>query len=86
MKRFSQAAIPGAYLRVVTPGHVRAGDAVRVVHRPDHDVTVSLVFRAFLGEPELLPLVLAADDLPDEDRQLALERIARRSAPGGAPG
>ncbi|MFI7070679.1 MOSC domain-containing protein [Micromonospora sediminicola] len=72
--RFTEAARPGAYLRVVTPGSVRAGDRVEVVHRPDHDVTAAVVFRATTREPELLPRLLVADALPGEDR----ERIRRR--------
>ncbi|MFJ7949194.1 MOSC domain-containing protein [Streptomyces sp. NPDC096354] len=75
IKRFTQAALPGAYLRVVEPGTIRAGDAVEIVHRPDHDVTVALSFRAMTREPELLPRLLVADALPEEDR----ESIRRRT-------
>jgi MOSC domain-containing protein YiiM len=55
-RRFVAAGRPGAYLSVVAPGSLQAGDPVEVVHRPDHDVTVGLVFeialrdRARLGE------------------------------------
>ncbi len=41
IKRFTRAGLPGAYLRVVTPGTLGAGDAVRVEHRPGHGVTVA---------------------------------------------
>lgn len=75
IKRFTQAALPGAYLRVVEPGTIRAGDAVEIVHRPDHDVTVALSFRAMTREPDLLPRLLVADALPEEDR----ESIRRRT-------
>ncbi|GAA3780385.1 MOSC domain-containing protein [Micromonospora maritima] len=74
IRRFTHAVRPGAYLRVVTPGSVRAGDPVEVVRRPDHDVTVAVVFRATTLEPELLPRLLVADALPGED----MERIRRR--------
>lgn len=78
VKRFTRMAAPGAYLRVIEPGEVRAGDAVSIVHRPDHDVTVNLLFRALTGEPGLLPRVLAAGDaLPPEERRKALRRTAR---------
>lgn len=73
LKTFTLAAIPGSYLRVLTPGHVSAGDPIAVIHRPAHDVTVALVFRALTREPELLPRILAAaDDLPDETRLAAV--------------
>jgi MOSC domain-containing protein YiiM len=72
LKTFAVAARSGAYLCVVTPGHVRAGDQVTVVHRPDHGVTARLAFRALTRERELLPALLAAgDDLPDELRDMA---------------
>ena len=73
LKTFTAAARPGAYLRVVTPGQVRAGDPLVITHRPDHDVTVSMVFRALTTEPALLPRLLDAADLPDETRQMAEE-------------
>jgi len=64
IKTFTKAAIPGAYLRVISPGTVRAGDQVVVSDRPDHDVTVAVVFRAILSEPELLPQLIEVDALP----------------------
>lgn len=76
IKRFTQAALPGAYLRVIEPGDIRAGDPVEIVHRPDHDVTVAVSFRAVTREPDLLPLLLAADALPEEIRELAQRRTA----------
>ena len=77
IKRFTQAARPGAYLRVAEPGDIRAGDPIEIVHRPDHDVTVAVVFRAMTLEPGLLPRLLLADALPEEEKALA-----RRRAPG----
>jgi MOSC domain-containing protein YiiM len=75
-KRFTRAARPGAYLRVIEPGEVRAGDPIEIAYRPEHDVTVALTFRALTLEPELLPRLLAADDaLPEETR----ERVIRRT-------
>lgn len=60
VKRFTQAGRPGALLRVIQPGAVRAGDRVEVVHRPDHDITVALLFRAATLERRLLPRTLVA--------------------------
>ena len=59
-RRFLQAAVPGAYFRVVTPGSIEVGDPVRVVRRPDHDVTVALAFRAYTLERDLMPHLHAA--------------------------
>jgi MOSC domain-containing protein YiiM len=42
VKRFTKAGMPGAYLRVLTPGRtIGAGDEVTVLSRPSHDVTVA---------------------------------------------
>ncbi|NUT32610.1 MAG: MOSC domain-containing protein [Hamadaea sp.] len=76
VKTFTQAARPGAYLRVVTPGVVRAGDRVDVIHRPAHDVTIGVVFRATTLEPELLPILVDIEDLPEEIRETARRRVA----------
>jgi len=71
LRTFTLAALPGAYLSVVSPGQVGAGDPVTVVHRPEHGVTVAHVFRAVTREPHLLPSILAADELPEEIKELA---------------
>ncbi len=60
LKTFTREARPGAYLGVVSPGVIRPGDRVEVVFRPDHEVTVGLLFRSQTLERELAPRVLAA--------------------------
>ncbi|MDF6044336.1 MOSC domain-containing protein [Streptomyces sp. JH14] len=62
VRRFTAAAAPGAYLRVIEPGGIRAGDPVEIAHRPDHDVTVQLEFLASTTRRELLPRLLPARD------------------------
>ncbi|REF36844.1 MOSC domain-containing protein [Thermasporomyces composti] len=79
VKTFTQRAVPGAYLRVVRPGWIRAGDEVEVVERPDHDVTIGLVFRALTLEPELLQHLVRVDSLPDEIRDRARRRLSGAS-------
>ncbi|NUR04904.1 MAG: MOSC domain-containing protein [Streptomyces sp.] len=60
VKRFTRKGAPGAYLRVIEPGEIRSGDPVEIVHRPEHEVTVALQFRASTTERELLPRLLPA--------------------------
>ncbi|MBL1100241.1 MOSC domain-containing protein [Streptomyces coffeae] len=60
LRRFTQAASPGAMLRVVEPGELGVGDPIEVMYRPDHDVTVSRLFRAVTTDREALPSVLVA--------------------------
>jgi MOSC domain-containing protein YiiM len=76
IKRFTAAAVPGAYLRVVVPGEIRSGDSIVVTARPEHEVTIGLTFRAVTMEPELLPRLLAAEALSDDVRAVAVRRTA----------
>jgi MOSC domain-containing protein YiiM len=72
LKTFTEVARPGAYVRILVPGTIRSGDRLRVLHRPEHDVTISLTYRALMTERHLAPHLLAAgDDLPDELRETA---------------
>jgi MOSC domain-containing protein YiiM len=62
VKRFTDHGASGAYLRVVSPGTVGAGDAV-VVDRPGHGVTIGDVFRVRRTPAERLQRML--DEQPD---------------------
>lgn len=44
IKRFTAAGAPGAYLRVLQPGPVAAGDAITVGDRPAHGVSIGATF------------------------------------------
>jgi MOSC domain-containing protein YiiM len=74
VRRFAEAARPGAYLRIAAAGVLAAGDAVDVVSRPDHDVTVGLVSRAILLDETLLERAAAAPALPPELARWMRER------------
>ncbi|WP_338782586.1 MOSC domain-containing protein [Streptomyces sp. DG1A-41] len=81
VKRFTQRGAPGAYLRVIEPGEIRAGDPVELVRRPEHDVTVALQFRAVTTERTLLPRLLAAGEaLHPESLRAAREYVAKHGA------
>ena len=60
VKRFTLAAKPGAYFRVVVPGEIAAGDVIEIVSRPDHSVSVALLFRALTTRRELAPQMVPA--------------------------
>jgi MOSC domain-containing protein YiiM len=71
LRQFTDFGCPGAYLTVIAPGQVAAGDAIEVVHRPDHAVTIALAFRALVKEPWRLPELRAAgSDVIDELRSM----------------
>jgi MOSC domain-containing protein YiiM len=60
IKVFRQAGRPGAYLRVVQPGALRAGDPIELVSRPDDSVTVADVLEAlYLRDVAVLRRMLA---------------------------
>lgn len=71
VRRFTEANRTGAYLRVVEPGDVGAGDAVDVVLRPSHGVSLADWFGAASAGP-------AASGTAAE-----LARALRRSADAG---
>jgi MOSC domain-containing protein YiiM len=81
VKRFTRQGAPGAYLRVIEPGEIRAGDAVEIVHRPDHDITVALQFRAVTTERELLPRLLAAGEALHPEIWEKARTYAEKNAP-----
>jgi MOSC domain-containing protein YiiM len=75
IKRFTRVARTGTYLRVLSPGQIRGGDPIRIEYRPDHDVTVTMMFRALTTERDLIPrLLAAADALPEWARDEARKR------------
>jgi MOSC domain-containing protein YiiM len=71
VKRFGRRGDVGSYLRVLTPGLVRAGDPIEVVARPAHGVTARDVFNAGDQDPQRLQRLL------DESEYLA-EKTAWR--------
>jgi MOSC domain-containing protein YiiM len=76
VKRFARALRLGAYLRVVEDGEIGAGDAVELVERPEHGVSVGLIGEAYLADHSLAPRLLAAPALPDSWRDWASRRAA----------
>jgi len=75
IKTFTDAGVPGAYFRVLSPGQVRAGDGITIEYRPDHDVTIGLVFQARMKNAALAPELLKADALSAEMKNFARQRI-----------
>jgi MOSC domain-containing protein YiiM len=89
MRRFAREARAGTYLAVLEEGTVRAGDEIRVEHRPDHGITVRTMFRAFMVDQSLLPQLLEVEGLPDHAYAAAhryLDRLPRPACDAGAAG
>lgn len=47
VRRFTDAQRPGAYLRIVVEGDVGAGDAIDVISKPEHDLSIREIFRIY---------------------------------------
>lgn len=78
VRRFTERRLPGAYLRVVTPGSIRTGDPVTVVGRPAHGVTVADTCGR--ADPVLMGRLLAAADAGEFELAPVLRRHATRAA------
>ena len=74
VRRFAERGLTGAYLAVVEPGAIRAGDPVEVVERPGHGLTLPMYFRALMGDRALAATFLASGLLP----QVEHDWLARR--------
>ncbi len=76
VKRFAEALHPGAYLAIVEPGDLAAGDAVEIVSRPEHDLTIASMTRIYFFERERIEEMLVPE-LPNEWRAWVAERRAK---------
>jgi MOSC domain-containing protein YiiM len=80
VKRFTAHGATGAYLRVLEPGEVGAGDAVDVVHRPGHGITTGRTFRIFTTQKSrVAELAPALHHLPVKDQPKFRARIEART-------
>ena len=79
VKRFAAHGATGAYLRVLGTGDIGAGDAVEVVSRPDHGITVETAFRIAMTQKHRLPeLVPVLEYLPTRNRPKLAAKIEAR--------
>jgi len=73
LKRFAQANRPGAYLRILAEGELGAGDALEVLDRPPHGVTIEQVSRAILLDETGRAAAAVAPELPTKLSRWMLE-------------
>jgi MOSC domain-containing protein YiiM len=76
VKRFAQASRPGAYLRIAREGLLGAGDAIELLSRPAHGITVREVADAILLDETLLAQASSAPELPPSLAGWMRERAA----------
>src|SRR5712664_2435706 len=70
-RRFSEALRPGSYLRIIVEGDIGADDRIRVVERPDHDLTVRDIFRPYLRDRNEVERLLSVPRMSESWRRWA---------------
>jgi MOSC domain-containing protein YiiM len=88
-RRFTEALRPGAYLRILAEGDVGAGDEVRVVERPGHDLTVRDVLRVYAYDRREAGRLLETPGMSESWRRWAenhLQETEGRAAEAASPG
>jgi MOSC domain-containing protein YiiM len=73
---FAAAGRPGAYLRIIREGDIGAGDAVRVISRPAHGITVGDVAHIYHHDRAQAARLLDVPELGGGYREWAAKRLA----------
>jgi MOSC domain-containing protein YiiM len=88
-RRFTEALRPGSYLRIIVEGDVGAGDEIRIVDRPNCDLTVRDVFRIYTRDRNEAERLLAVPQMSDPWKRWAsdfLRKTGALRADGATPG
>lgn len=89
LRQFTEAGRSGSYLRIIVEGDLGAGDEIRVVERPDHDVTTGDIFRIFTRDRDEAERLLTVPAMSASWKQWAaawVERSGGRSPEPDDPG
>ena len=78
VRRFTKAGRPGAYLRIVREGEIGAGDEIRILSTPAHDMTVGDVFRIYSRDRDEVKKLLDVAELSESWRSWAERRLQRK--------
>jgi MOSC domain-containing protein YiiM len=79
IKDFTQAGRPGTYLRIIQEGSAQAGDAIEVIQKPDHNVSITDLFAAKSGERSKINEIKEVPYLSTEFKEWALKIAATQS-------
>ncbi len=88
-RRFTEALRPGAYLRSLAEGDVGAGDEVRVIERPDHDLTIRDILRIYAFDRKEAGRLLTIPRMSESWKEWAedfLRAAGEQPAEAPAPG
>ena len=65
------AGRPGVYLRIIQEGEITAGDAIEIIAKPTHAITISDLYAAKNGERSKVKEIAAVKELSPSYRQWA---------------
>ncbi len=82
--RFTAALRPGPYLRIVVEGDLGAGDEIRVVSKPEHDLSIRDVFRIYTRDRNECGRLIDVPQMSDAWKRWARDMLARTKSDGGA--
>jgi MOSC domain-containing protein YiiM len=75
---FTEALRPGAYLRIVREGDVGAGDAIRVLSKPDHGLSIRDVFRIYTRDRGEAARLIAVPQMSAPWKRWAERQLEKR--------
>jgi MOSC domain-containing protein YiiM len=65
-------------LRIIGEGDLGAGDEIRVIHRPDHDLTIRDVLRIYTRDRDEVERIIATPQISDSWKKWA-ETLLQKS-------
>ena len=71
IKEFMAAGKPGTYLRIIQEGELAAGEAIEIISRPIHAITISDLYAAKNGERSKVKEIAAVKELSPSYREWA---------------
>lgn len=78
-RRFTEAMRPGAYLRIIAEGDLTATDEIRIVEKPNHDLTIRDVFRIFTRDRHEVERLLAIPRMSESWKRWAEALLRKHS-------
>jgi MOSC domain-containing protein YiiM len=84
VRRFTEALRPGAYLRIIKEGDLNAGDEIRVIDRPGHDLTIRDVFRIYTRDRDEVERLIAIPKMSESWKKWAESLLEKRKVQSAA--